>query len=162
MTKTFKVHAFSLPSIIDDFFNKNFNSFFDLLDQPSDLAYDFFDYPPYPVSNIGIEENGDLFMEIGVPGFNENELDIEFIKNELHIKGEKKSEESKKRAYIARKLAQRNFKDLKFTLSKRFDFAKTQCKLNNGILYIDIPLKEEIKKEEEPRKITIQKAKEIS
>jgi len=166
---TQKYPLLSIPSVIDEFINNAFENFNFSMTGPGYrnriLGCEFSDYPTYPVSNIGVEENGSFFCEIGVPGFDESEIDVEIVENKLNIKGKHKtSNVEQDRVYVVRKLALRDF-NISLPLSQKFDFDKVECKLEDGILYIDIPLKEEVKKAKEPRKIlinNIQKAKEIS
>ena len=155
MSRAYKVPKYALPSIIDEFF-KNFTD--SLWDKTKFLnECELLSFPKYPPCNVWIKENGDLFCEIGVSGFNEDELGIEVIEEKLYIKGNKSLKiDSESRSYIIQDLAQRDFK-MELPLSSKFDFNRINCKLKNGILLCKIPLREEIKESKKPRKIIINK-----
>lgn len=127
-----------------------FSSIFD------DIVFpDFQTHVSYPVSNCYIEEDGSCIIEIAVTGFSKEEIDISLKDNVITIEGKKdKDEKDKKRKYLFRKLSERSFR-VSYELSDKLDTEKINTSLENGLLIIEIPMKEIERKKKEVRKITI-------
>lgn len=130
----------------DNFFTFHQFPFSDFLNRVT--FPDFKNSVSYPKANCYLTEDS-LHFEIIVAGFSKEDIDINREGNNIIIKADKQrnKEEDKqdeKRGYIFRDLAKRNF-TVTYKLSDRFDYSKIDTKLENGILYISIPIKEEEK-----------------
>ena len=139
--------------------NNIFDDIFDLLpdfltnpDSKSIINKYNDDYPNYPVSNHYINKEGTNILEIAVPGLKKEDLDIKLEKESgnsyLTIASSKKEEKKHELApdgiYAYRSLAKRSFEHT-YKLSNHMDTDKINVKLEDGILEIIIPQKEEVK-----------------
>ena len=137
----------------DQIFDDMFNDFFRfpdrtlrLLDQAVKTNSVSDALPSYPVSNLYVDENGTSTIELAVPGFQKSEIKVQVTDNILTIEGSHTDEiEPKGRRYICRKLAKRSFKN-SYKLISASDADNIGVSLNNGLLTISIPLKEEEKR----------------
>lgn len=156
----FKSNVLSLYSSIDDIFNKfskelevghySFTPYF------SHTIWDEIEIPKfecsvsYPVFNCYITEDGTCVLEIACTGFSKDELSINRENNIVTVEGKKKEGVGENEAkYLFRKLAKRDFQ-VSYELSNKLDFDSIKIKLENGLLEIKVPLKENekpIKKE---------------
>lgn len=101
--------------------------------------------PSFPVSDFSLDENGSTLIEIAVSGFSEKEISIKRNDLKLIVEGNRKDKEDEvKRKYFYRNIAKRDFK-LSFQGSDKWDFDKLEARMGEGILSIEIPLKEEYK-----------------
>ena len=104
-------------------------------------------YPPY---NIVRHSETMYTIEVAVAGFEETELDVEIIDNELVIKGEHNTEETAEVEYIHRGLAARNFVR-SFALAENVEVKGANVK--NGIL--TVTLEHIIPETATPKKVAI-------
>jgi len=103
------------------------------------------DLPKYPISDIWLDKEKTLFLELAVTGFDENELDLSIRDNILTIKAEKKEKENREYFYsLENKIAKRNF-TISYRIGDTQNLEKLIAKLKNGILQITIPEHEEEK-----------------
>ena len=109
--------------------------------------------PSYPPYNIFKESETTYFIEIGVAGFKQNEIDITSEDKKLIIEGrtsDKKREEYSEKEYLHRGLARRDFTH-EFVLAETVVVEKAN--ISDGILTVE--LKNIIPEEKKPRKIEI-------
>jgi HSP20 family protein len=133
---------FNYPvNMMDEVFNSFFNN----------------DYAPkcdaMPATNVFEKEDG-FKLEVLLPGFNKEDLQLSVNNSVLTIKVEKeeKKEEPKKEfKYFRREFETMNF-EKQYRLPKSVDAEKIIAKFENGILNIEIPKKE---KEEEKKPLEI-------
>jgi HSP20 family molecular chaperone IbpA len=112
--------------------------------QPSLITYRI-ETPSYPVSNYSVTDEGTSIIEIAVSGFNEDEITVKREDLKIIIEGKKvKKDEKIKKEYVYKNIAERDF-ELSYVGSEKWDYNKLNVSLNNGILKIVIPLKEECK-----------------
>jgi HSP20 family protein len=120
---------FSMTSSFDDdIFSKKFESYF----------------PSYPVSNNYVTDDGTSVIEVAIPGMSKKDIAIKVEGDILFIIGENKNEEEKKGIYLHRKLAKRKF-DISFKCSSKQNLDMIEASIEDGLLVIQIPLKEESK-----------------
>ena len=100
-------------------------------------------YPPYNIRKVNEEQ---YTIELAVAGFEESEVDIEAVGENLTITGSKDKDASE--GIVHQGLAARNFVK-KFVLSD--DMVIKGAALNNGMLYIG--LERVIPDDQKPRKI---------
>ena len=104
---------------------------------------------------VNISENDKNFhLELSIPGFSKEEIELAIDQDTLNVSGEKKttSEQEEKR-YSRKEFSYQNFKR-SFTLPENIDQEKIAARFEHGILLIELPKKEtEIKS---ARKIELQ------
>jgi HSP20 family protein len=121
-----------------------------MLYRTNDLFSDLFFQPffkSYEEANHFVKQDDkkiSLFLE--VPGFEESEISIDIRNKILEIKAEHK--ENKDNAFINKQIHKR------WSLPRSIDEDKIEAKLKNGVLTVDIPIKEV---EEKTSKIKILK-----
>jgi len=149
---------------LDQLFDEVFDSFFtfpersrQLLTQMSRSESQPLEkrFPSHPVSNIYLEKDGKAIFEIAVPGFDKEDIKVEFLDGLLTVKAQRQEEMGDKdeRMYFCQRLARRNF-EISYKLPTAADTEKIESEMKNGILKITIPVKEEEKKI--PKQIPIQ------
>ena len=113
------------------------------------LEDNFFDsgvnkYPPYNLEKI---DNDTFQITIAVAGFDESEIDVVVIGDEVTIKGQKTGKE---RNYLYKGIGLRNF-ERKFKLANYMHVVNAGLK--QGVLTIN--LKREVPEAQRPRKIEL-------
>jgi HSP20 family protein len=100
----------------------------------------------YPVSDIYIGENGSVKIEIAVTGKTKEDISISVEDSILVIEGkEKKNRYDKKWRLVDGKIKVDPFKK-KIRLSNKLDCSKAEASVENGLLTIIVPLKEQEEK----------------
>lgn len=89
----------------------------------------------YPVDVS--EENGKIFVEAELPGFQRDEIEVSVDNGILCISAERKQEESKRKKH----LHERRFTRVqrRFSLPANVDDAKATAKFENGVLRLELP-----------------------
>lgn len=139
-------------TILDDIFGQpKFGN--PMLSDISSIISDFFDLNEvgvitegsYPVFNQHLTKDGATVYEIAITGFSKEDVSIKVINNELVVKTNKKENQRKDivKTFV-NKIASRNFEFRSF-LSEKMDIDKIECSVENGLLSIAIPLKDEMK-----------------
>lgn len=107
------------------------------------------------IPSVNVAEDENLFrIEVAAPGFDREDFDVKVHKDTLTISGEKKqAEDNEKERYTRREFDYKSFKRA-FTLPKTSDAEKISANYKDGILYIELPKREEAKPKA-PRKIAI-------
>jgi len=106
-----------------------------------------------PSVNV-IEKTDQYIIEVAAPGISKKDFNINLEKDVLHVSTEKvkvNDEDSEK--WIRKEFNYRGF-ERSFTLPETINTDKISAKHNNGILYINIPKKEQAI-EKAPRAIEI-------
>ena len=104
----------------------------------------------YPLTDIYKEEDGSQVIEMALAGFSKEDILINTEANKITISadGSKlKGQLVENRRRIAKRAFKKSFVDYHNTL----DFGSSNATFENGLLRIQIPLREEVK----PRQITI-------
>jgi len=147
----------------DQLFDEIFSEFFTfpkraqmLLDMAAKDDFVAKQLPSYPVSNIYVEKSGTSVLEIAVPGFEKENVSVSIQGELITVTATKKEEEEtaekEGRTYLCRRLAKREFQQ-SYKMASAADVDKISVELNNGILRIEIPLKEEEKRK--PKQLEI-------
>ena len=118
-----------------------------LIDPDHFLGRSAFDIPYKKVPPVNILKEGKLFeMEVMVPGFRKDELEITVKDDILTIRGEKSlAKQEKKDQYILEEFDLDTF-ERKFKLANSVGHEKITAKYENGILrltFVDVPKAEE-------------------
>ena len=104
----------------------------------------------YPLTDIYKEDDGSQVIEMALAGFSKEDILINTEANKITISadGSKlKGQLAENRRRIAKRAFKKSFVDYHNTL----DFGSSNATFENGLLRIQIPLREEVK----PRQITI-------
>ncbi len=95
---------------------------------------------------VNIAEEPDKFvMTASVPGWAEKDLDVEIKDGVLTLKGHAEEDKKEEKAnYRMREFVRRSF-ERSFRLGEQIDAEKVNAKLENGILQVVLPKREEAK-----------------
>jgi HSP20 family protein len=102
-----------------------------------------------------IRENANAYiLEIVAPGMDKSDFKVNIDNNILTVSAEKKSETKEENERQVRR--EFNYKSFtrSFTVDETIQSDKIQAKYENGVLFIDLPKKEEVKIS--PKEISIQ------
>ncbi|MFM2285765.1 MAG: hypothetical protein RLZZ543_1262 [Bacteroidota bacterium] len=134
--------------------NPAFHNFFSEM-----LENDFPTFRPFVNGNglpaVNISENEKSFhLELSIPGFSKEEIELAIDQDTLNVRGEKKTNaEQDEKRYSRKEFSFQNFKR-SFTLPENVDQEKIVARFEHGILLIELPKKEtEVKS---ARKIELQ------
>lgn len=125
------------PGLFDRFFNNDFEGW----------NRNNFSMTNTTLPNLNIKETKDSFLvEVAAPGFEKSDFKIELNNDLLTISSEKKiNNELKDGERITKQEFSYQSFSRSFTLPEHVDEEKISAKYENGILFIDIPKKEEAK-----------------
>lgn len=124
------------PSIVDDFFGKDYLPGSHLLESETGISM--------PSVNI-IEGKEDFRIEVAAPGLEKNDFHINLENNVLTISSEKeRNDEQREERYMRREFSYTSFRR-SFSLPNTVDADRIEAKHNNGVLCISIPKREEAK-----------------
>ena len=99
----------------------------------------------YPKINVS-ESNTDYAVEVAIPGYNKEDVTVEFKDNNLVISAEKSSTiDVEDKNYIHKEISSRKFSRV-VPLTEPVDEKKIKGSYENGILTIELP-KKTVKKE---------------
>jgi HSP20 family protein len=95
---------------------------------------------------VNIKQAEDKYsVEMSVPGFDKNDFNIELNQNELIISSEKEeNKEHEGEKYTRKEFRYQSFRR-SFTLPETVDGDKISAQYKDGVLYVDIPKREEAK-----------------
>lgn len=125
------------PGLFDRFFNNDFEGW----------NRNNFSMTNTTLPNLNIKETKDSFLvEVAAPGFEKSDFKIELNNDLLTISSEKKANNELKdgERITKQEFSYQSF-SRSFTLPEHVDEEKISAKYENGILFIDIPKKEEAK-----------------
>jgi len=114
------------PNLINEFFNDDF------LMGGRHMNNNFI-----PSANVNELENS-FEIELSVPGFSKNDINIEVDENIIKIHSEIKEEEVKDGSIIKREFYKKSF-ERKFQLPENVDAEKIKANYLDGILKIELP-----------------------
>jgi len=107
--------------------------------------YDFksIDAPKYPKSSCYITEDGTVIIELAVTGFNKKDIKVKREGEKIIVSGDKEKEESKLKE-VWNNISKKKFETI-FNFNDRMNLDTISISMENGILQIKVPLKEENK-----------------
>ncbi len=84
-------------------------------------------------------------IRIAVPGINKNEIEINLENGILNIEAKKEIQENaeNKFKFIIKEFDYSNFK-VEYKISEKVDFNNISANMENGILFVQLPLKKEL------------------
>lgn len=127
-------HGRTFSNLLDDVFNRSIS---DLVGSDNTATVPF----------VNITENNENFsLEIAAPGLNKKDFNIQLEKDQLIISVSKEqTDTSEEEGKWTRK--EFNFSNFKrtFYLSDAVETGNIRAEYNNGILYVTLPKKEEVK-----------------
>ncbi|HWQ23571.1 MAG TPA: Hsp20/alpha crystallin family protein [Gaiellaceae bacterium] len=106
---------------------------------------------PLPAADM-YETDKELVVELDVPGFDENDLELAVSDHTLTIKGERKQEkEEKEKTFYLHERLEKHF-ERKFTLPPEVDLEHVEAKFRTGVLEVHVPKIEQAKTRKIPIK----------
>jgi len=122
------------PNWIDEFFGNDFVSNYN--DNVANVS----------VPSVNVVEKADKFViEVAAPGLKKDDFQIEIDNGVLKISSEKKQEqENKDEKFLRREFSYCSFKRT-FSLPETIEVDKVEAKHENGILYVQLPKRDEAK-----------------
>jgi len=119
------------------------------------LSRDWMDWSTSNFSNtnttipaVNIKENDNEYeIEVAAPGMKKDDFKVNLNKNQLTISSERSNEKNEKNSenYLRKEFSYQSFQR-SFTLPENLvDDEKISAKYNDGILYVRIPKREEVK-----------------
>lgn len=135
--------AYNLPSIVDEFFGKDFMS-------------DFFgNQTGISMPSVNIIETGDRFkLEFAAPGYTKDDFTVDVHNNVLTISSKKESKVEKEEEKVMRREFGYSSFTRSFTLPNSVVTDNITAAYKEGILNVEIPKKEEAK-DKPPKQIKI-------
>ncbi len=136
--------------------NKTFDGFMNELlnDLPvnfgKSVREDLLHFPPAKI----VEKNDAYTVELSVPGMEKSDFVVKLDGKILTISSEKKAETAAENEKVIRKEFSYKAFQRSFTIDEKIDAANISARYENGILKLDLPKKEEVKKV--AKEITIQ------
>jgi HSP20 family protein len=118
-----------------------------LFDPDHFLGHNAFTFPYRKRNLVNVKEKENLFeLEVAVPGFAKNELNVTMENNVLIIKGEKKAKKAgTDEKYIIEQFDRDSF-EKRYCLTREIAREQIKARYENGILYVtftDVPKEED-------------------
>lgn len=117
-----------------------FKNLFDMMDFDYGNLFDFGRQPDYYVPKLNMRDEGNNYViEIDVPGYSEDQLDISLDGDQITISGNYSSDYKEKEGkYLVREKNCSNFVRT-FSLPKESHIDEIKAQLNKGILSLYVP-----------------------
>lgn len=128
------------PSVFDRDFDTIFNRVFSIDKQRMELMK----------TDIKEDENG-YRLEIDLPGFNKEEIEIDLLDGYLTVNAKQKTTDDKGGKYLVRERT-RSYKR-SYYIGENFNEEDVQARYADGVLYLSIP--RENQKKLEPKRISV-------
>lgn len=103
--------------------------------------------------DVWLRGDGTSVLEYALVGFDEKDINVSVVGNQLKIEASSSKEEKEDGEFIHRKIARRNVKKL-FSLHDSIDKEKISAVYKNGLLRIELPERKEEQKEIKVKVIT--------
>jgi HSP20 family molecular chaperone IbpA len=99
----------------------------------------------YPLTNLGVDEDKNLRIEVAVAGFSKDDIEVEVKGYNLVITGEKKVEEESTINYLQQNISNTAFKRI-VVMHDDYVGGDIDANVENGILTINVTPKEQQRK----------------
>lgn len=96
-----------------------------------------------PSSNI-LKNNEGYIVEVAVPGYTKDDIEIEISENKLTIKGNKEMVSEENEKFVMKEFVKGSF-SVSYTLGEAIAKSSVSAEVESGILKITLPFKEEAK-----------------
>jgi HSP20 family protein len=135
--KSMMKSSLMFPAVFDDFF-RPWNEWFE-----GNEAWSRFSNTPA----VNITEEKDVYkVSLAVPGMKKDDFEIDVEGNMLTISCEKEESKEEKEKKFTRKEYNYSSFSRSFTLPEAVNREKIEAKYENGILHMELPKKDEVKK----------------
>ena len=113
--------------------------------------------PSFPPVNVSVDkEKKDLRFELAMAGIEEDRVSLTFSGDFMELTIEPKEKDKSERSYLVKGIKEVSKLTNKYYVPiSRYDVSAVKAEFNNGMLIIDIPVKEDAK----PKKIDIKVSK---
>lgn len=129
-----------LQNEVDRVFNE-FNDFF----APSRLNWEQFDNLSLAPSMDVVEDKDHFSIQLEMPGMDEQDIKVAIADNVLTIIGEKStSKKNENKKYVSREISYGKY-ERSISLPSTVDINKAKATCKKGMLWVDLPKKEEAK-----------------
>lgn len=128
------------PSMIENFFNREFDNFFSDRYQGNNV------FASTPAVNV-VESKDGFRIEVAAPGMKKDDFKINLNHNHLTISAQKQeetAEDNQDQKYARREFSYSSFQRT-FTLPQSVDGEKVEASYTDGILHVALPKREEAK-----------------
>mmetsp|Transcript_2386 Transcript_2386/g.8973 ORF Transcript_2386/g.8973 Transcript_2386/m.8973 type:complete len:142 (-) Transcript_2386:8252-8677(-) len=138
-----------LPSLVNDIFT----------------PFDPFTNLDYPIARqqrkwlpaVDIKENDkEICLDMNVPGFNKDDICVDLDQNMLVLKGKHSEEKKEDEGTWHRRERRKQSFERRFTLPEYASLDQIKANLQNGVLHLSVPKKEQPKPEKSHKSIEIQ------
>lgn len=135
LVRTSNPFSKSLDGLMNELFNE----------LPTNLGKTFREdvwaFPP-----VNITEQNDVYqLQLSAPGYDKSDFNLKLDGSILTISAEKKTENKVENEKVIRKeFSAKSFKR-SFTVDEKIEAGNINAKYENGILYVELPKKEEVK-----------------
>lgn len=98
-----------------------------------------------PATDVYVEDDKQMTVEAHLPGFTEEDVEVNLNEGVLEIRAERKEQEEdkKKRRYVRRESAMNFYRSVR--LPSQADQGKIDAHMENGLLKVSVPFKEQPK-----------------
>jgi HSP20 family protein len=136
----------TFPKLFEDFFGREL----------SDWRNENFSVTSTTIPSVNIKETNNAYeVELAVPGMEKSDFNIELEGNRLIISSSKKQEhENREENYTRREFSYQSFQRSFSLPENTVDADNIKARYENGLLIIDIPKKEDAKKNA-PKQISV-------
>jgi HSP20 family protein len=127
----------SIPSFIDSFFNRDWSDWNNMNFSGMNQTM--------PACNI-LEENDHFMIEVAAPGLSREDFKVQVVNNQLLVSCEKKEDqEQSEKGYSRHEFSYQTFQRAFSLPEGQIKTDDINAKYNNGILYITVPKREEVR-----------------
>ncbi len=97
----------------------------------------------YPFTDIGVDANDNLFIDMALPGFKREDLEINRVDDKLHVKGVNNFTEEIIEEYYEQNILQDDFERI-IHLDEKYQTGDITATIEDGMLTVMIVPKEKI------------------
>lgn len=139
------MRIFSVNQPTNQFYNSEFNKIFNHLDTMFPAkSFNNVAYNNIPAVNVKEDENA-FQIEVAAPGLKKEDFKLSLHENRLTISAKQESKTEEKTERFSRQEFNYTSFQRTFTLPKNVDGDKIDASYTDGILYVGLPKREELK-----------------
>lgn len=91
----------------------------------------------YPFTDVGVDDNENLFIDVALPGFTKDDIEIERIGEKLHIRGAANFAEEIVEEYFEQNIVQDDFERI-IVIDDKYQAGSVVASMADGLLTIMI------------------------